>query len=205
VTDHDAVLTRAIIDRIRDAIAQLPENTILTSGEAFVLAQDTVRKDAAERGLELSHGQLDSYIRKTCLPAFSESRRLIAEQLRGMTLQDAIKVITEGVRRLTATGELEIVPKPTKAFSGYCDPHDPWNLICNAIKVEKAVSERDADLVADEDIRLIAEIRKAHQLLHFVVAKEVLIEDFDGVPFDGSTRAPEWLSQMRLAQDNSPA
>jgi hypothetical protein len=192
-------LIDAIVDRIRFAIDGQPEGDILSSGDAFRLASDTVAQSVAERGLVMNDGELRRFSRDVQYEAYQSVRLLVAAQLRGLTLQDLIATTEHGVVRFLGKSELEIAPKPTKAFSGYCEPHDVWNLLCNLFEAGRKARETEVGAMTPDDIRLAQDMKRCEQLLLLLNEHDVPLEDVDGKPYDGSVRDPQWLPAWRRA------
>lgn len=196
-------LIDAIVDRIRFTIDGLPEGSILASSEAFELATDTVAQSVAERGLVMTDVEFRRFSRDVQYEAYQPARLLVAAQLRGLTLQDLISTTERGVARFLKKPELEIVPKPTKAFSGYCEPHDAWNLLSNTFHAERAAHDADKDSLSAEDIRLMEDLKRAQQLIFLLTQQDVLPEDIDGKPYDGTVREPQWRPASRQAASDA--
>lgn len=196
--DHpEQELIDAIVDRISATIAGLPEGSILASNEAFTIANEMIAQNVAERGLVMTDVEFRRYSRDIHYAAYQPARLLVAAQLRGMTLQDLISMTERGAARFLDRAELKVMPKPTKAFSGYCEPHEPWNLLSNAFHAERAARETDRGSMTRDDIRLMEDLKRCQQLLFLLSQRDVLPEDIDGNPYDGSVREPQWLPASR--------
>lgn len=196
--DHpEQELIDAILDRIRAAIASLPEGSILASSEAFTLANEVIDRHVAERALVMTEVEARRWSRDIHYAAYQPARLMVADQLRGLTLQDLISVTEKGAARFLDRAELKVMPKPTKAFSGYCEPHDPWNLLSNAFHAERAARENDRSSMTADDIRLMEDLKRSQQLLFLLSQQDVLAEDIDGKPYDGTVREPQWVPASR--------
>ncbi len=198
--DHpEQELIDAILTRIRGVIASLPEGVILASSDAFVIANDMIAQNIAERGLVMTDVETKRYSRDIHYAAYQPARQLVADQLRGLALQDLISTTERGLARFLGRPDLEIVPKPTKAFSGYCEPHDVWNLLCNLFEAERKAREAEMGAKTSDDIRLLQDMKRCEQLLLLLNEQDVRLEDVDRKPYDGSIREPQWLPASRQA------
>lgn len=190
-------LIDAILDRIRAAIASLPEGSILASSEAFTLADEVIDRHIAGHGIVMTEVEFRRWSRDIHYTAYQPARLMVAAQLRGLTLQDLISITEKGAARFLDRAELKVMPKPTQAFSGYCEPHDPWNLLSNAFHAERAAREIERNSMTADDIRLMEDLKRAHQLLFLVSQQDVLAEDIDGKPYNGTVREPQWVPATR--------
>lgn len=205
VAHPEQELIDAIVDRIRTTIAGLPEGSSLTSSEAFTIANEMIEKNVAERGLVMTDVEFRRWSRDIHYAAYQPARLLVAAQLRGLTLQDLISTTEEGVARFLKKAELKLMPRPTKAFSGYCEPHEPWNLLSNAFHAEKAARDTDLDTMSADDVRLMEDLKRCQQLLFFISQQDVMVDDVDGKPYDGAIREPQWLPAARRSGPEAAA
>ncbi len=193
---HVDELVSTITERVRQTINELSEGDILTSLAAFDLAGDVIAQDAVNRGVATATLEFRRHARKAHLAAFSPVRELLASQLIGLTFQEVIETTYMAVKRFLGRTELDIVPKPTKAYSGECQPHDLWNLLCNLFSASMAAKEIEEALTAPEDLELLRNLRRSEQMLVFLNHDDVVrVEDIDGKPYDGRIREPEWLAR----------
>jgi hypothetical protein len=199
VAQPEQKLVDTILDRIRAAIDELPKGYFLDTREAFTLANGVIEEDIAKRGLVMTPAEVRRHSRVIQYAAYHPARRLVASQLRGLTLQDLIATAESAAVRFLGKHELAIVPKPTKAFSGYCEPHDAWNLLSNIYDAERKAREEDPAKLSGKDLRLLADMKKCQQLLSMVHEKEVLPGDIVGKPFDGSIREQQWLYERAMS------
>lgn len=194
-----------ILDKIRGAIASQPDGSILASSEAFTLANEVIDRHVAERGLVMTAAETKRWSRDIHYAAYQPARLMVAGQLRGLTLQDLISTTEKGAARFLDSAELQVTPRPTKAFSGYCEPHDPWNLLSNALHAEQAARETDRNSLTADDIRLMDDLKRVQQLLFLLSQQDVLAEDIDGKSYDGSVREPQWAPAPRWTASEAAA
>jgi hypothetical protein len=138
----------------------------------------------------MTTAEFNTHARSIYFAAYYPAREIVAKQLRGLTLQDVVETTEKAILRFLGRTELEVVPRPTLAFSGFCEPRDTWNLISNIFHArwaaEKAVLE-------PEDEGLVRDMHKCEQMLHFMCQHDVEPEDIDGKPYDGAIREQTWL------------
>jgi hypothetical protein len=180
-------LATAIADEVKNAIAALPTGEILTSAEAFEFAKNVVTQDALDRGMVIETVEFRRHARDIYHLSYASSRKSVADQLIGMTFEQVVQTTEQAVLRFLQLPELKIVPRPTLAYSGECEPHDIWNLLSNSIGAMQAAEGRKATL-SNEDRRLLGDLRRSQQLLHMISQNDVLLEDVQGKPFDGNIR-----------------
>jgi hypothetical protein len=180
-------LVTVITDEVRNAIAALPTGEILTSSEAFEFAKDIVTKDALDRGMDIATAEFRKHARDIYFLSYASSRKLVAEQLIGITFEQAIETTVKAVLRFLGQPDLKIVPRPTLAYSGECEPHDIWNLLSNSFHAMKAAEENKAAL-SSADRTLLQDLRRSEQLLHMISQNDVLREDVQGKTYDGNIR-----------------
>lgn len=188
-----ANLITSIIEKVRETIQALPEGHILSLGEAFRIAKEMVTQDALDRGVAIGKFGTIPHSRDVYHAAFYPVREMVAAQLVGLTLQDVIETTEKAVERFLGKSELAIVPKPTMAYSGECERYDPWNLYSNAIHADQAATKLKPN--DPDDTELLLKLKKALQLLHFLTQRDVLREDIDGKPYDGTIRDQAWLDR----------
>jgi hypothetical protein len=189
-------IVAAITDEVRKTIAALPEGEILTSAEAFEFAKEVVTKDAIDRGMDIATAEFRKHARDIYYLSYASSRKLVAEQLIGITFKHAIETTEKAVLRFLQQPELKIVPKPTLAYSGECEPHDIWNLLSNSFHAMKAAEEKKATLSA-EDRALLNDLRRCEQLLHMISQSDVSLEDVDARAYDGNIREQAWTRKIK--------
>ncbi len=188
-----AALRTEVLNAIDKRLGQLEVTGVLTTSAAYELAYDIARNSiSAEEADLLDPVKTLSAVNKLLNPFFSEVRELVAGQLIGMSFEDVISIIENSMEVVFNNRNLVIVPLPTLAFTGYCQPHDPWNLFCNAGEIEQAAALKPGTEKLRRDLAL------AKQMLHFIMNKEIDLEDVKAAKFTGVLKQPQ-LSLGALA------
>lgn len=146
MADIDAVKT-LIISSLRAAIAKLPGGETMSMGDAVELATDVAEECLGGRPPERLTMTKD--VRNALEAAYGDVRGTVARQVIGMTLQEAISIIEQSTSHFLKQETLTFFPRPTLSFTGYCKPHDIWNLTSNGLNARKAALE--AALVEDQE------------------------------------------------------
>jgi hypothetical protein len=180
-----------IVHAVQTAISELPPGSILSRGDAYHLAHSVARFTITGDATRRAGPESERLIRQSLLAAYGQVRQLVASQLMGMTWQDVVAAVEGSVSRFLGKAELEIVPKPTMAYSGECEPHDVWNLMSNGYRVESRLKQEPSLVDTERDVALSKALARALQMLLFVSGGEVLQEDIDGKPYDGGIRVPQ--------------
>ncbi|TLX16131.1 hypothetical protein [Rhizobium sp. MHM7A] len=176
-----------ILDEITQTISNLPKGKILCSGEAFKIAQRIADKAVSNEMPDLPETEKKRAVLAILHEAYPTAREIIATQFIGMTFEQIVDIIKQARERFQGTRELAITPKPTLAYTGECEPLDPWNLISNAIHADLAAKEAQAKGDwNDADEELANEIERTQQMLHFICQREVNVGDITGKPFNGT-------------------
>jgi hypothetical protein len=194
----DTPLIDTIIDKIRTTISELPDGVILTSAEAFKFTEEIVTQNAVNNGVDTTTAEFRRHARDVYYQSYSTARQLVAAQLIGITFQEAIETTEKAVLRFLDRSELEIVPRPTLAYTGECEPHDIWNLLSNSFSAMKTAEQKKA-LLSGDDLFLLKALRRSEQLLLMISQRDVLPEDVDGKPYDGKIHEQAWVRNFKVS------
>lgn len=182
----ESTVATTILIEIAQEISKLPKGKILCSGGAFKIAQRIAEASVSDEMPDLPEKERKRASLAILQEAYPAARGIIASQLIGMTFEHIVDIVTKARERFQGTRELAITAKPTLAYTGECEPLDPWNLISNAIYADLAAKEAQAKGDwKDTDEELANEIERAQQMLHFICQREVNVDDISGKPFDG--------------------
>lgn len=146
--------------------------------------------DAVNVAFEVVEDEIDSHVveekakeaKKIVHKISRDLRTIVARQVVGITYDDAINSVIAARKHFLLSSELTIYPRPTKAYSGKCEPHDPWNLHCNAGDVKNFIQGKP---VKEDDVEIIRDLDRADLLLGFVIMGDVDRQAVTATPFDG--------------------
>lgn len=180
--DLETIRSRTLT-AVQAAIDEAEQGDIVTNGDAFDIARAiAVEVIGGERPGDRLF-QFEARLTKALIPAYSDVQALVARQLTGMTYSQVIDTVTNANSQFRGLTSLETVPKPTLAYTGECELHDPWNLYCNSHRSSKAAKGQSA--ITSEQQALALELKRADQLLLFIVNNEVDLDDIRDKPFSG--------------------
>lgn len=177
---------RNIINAVSQAISNLTDGGFLCSGEAFEIAQKIADAAVEKENPELTANDKRRASLSILHDAYPTAREIIASQLIGMTFEQVVETIQDAKERFQGTRELAITPRPTLAYTGECEPLEPWNLYSNVLHAENAAKDaRSQGNWTASDATLLNGIERAHQMLHFICQREINVADITGQPFTG--------------------
>jgi hypothetical protein len=181
-----ATIIKTILGDITQTINGLPEGHILCSGGAFKIAEQIADAFVSSEDPNLTDVEKRRAIMDILHEAYPAAREIVARQMIGITFEQMVDTLTRARERFHGTRELAITPKPTLAYTGECEPLDPWNLYSNAVHADIAAKKAlEIGALSDTDEDLLNEIERTKQVLHFIIQREIKVEDITGQPFDG--------------------
>lgn len=175
-----------LINLIEGTISRLAGKEVLTSARAYEIVYDAARDRilVADKNNQNPLSTLFA-VHKELKPFYHRVRSIVARQLIGLTYDHTKQAVIDACEVFLGRQDLTIAPKPTLAFTGYCDTFSIWNLYCNGTDARRNVNEKSCDRA------LLYRLDQSIELLGFILNGEVRVSDVIASAFNGTLTEPE--------------